>query len=153
MEHLVVVGNGMVGHHFIAHLISQQGHLNYRITVIGEERYAAYDRVQLSSLFSGNSHDSLMLGDEEWYKKYGVELVLGSRVTDIDKRAKRITLDGEDILATTIWYWQRARIHLCRQLRVKTETMYSFIAHWTTSPRFAKRVKVRKQGRLLVVVY
>ena len=98
MEHLVVVGNGMVGHHFIAHLISQQGHLNYRITVIGEERYAAYDRVQLSSLFSGNSHDSLMLGDEEWYKKYGVELVLGSRVTDIDKQAKRITLDGEDIL-------------------------------------------------------
>jgi nitrite reductase (NADH) large subunit len=98
MEHLVVVGNGMVGHHFIAHLISQQGHLNYRITVIGEERYAAYDRVQLSSLFAGNSHDSLMLGDEEWYKKYGVELVLGSRVTDIDKQAKRITLDGEDIL-------------------------------------------------------
>ncbi|MGR5178341.1 nitrite reductase large subunit NirB [Vibrio parahaemolyticus] len=98
MEHLVVVGNGMVGHHFIAHLISQQGHLNFRITVIGEERYAAYDRVQLSSLFSGNSHDSLMLGDEEWYKKYGVELVLGSRVTDIDKQAKRITLDGEDIL-------------------------------------------------------
>ncbi|MBY6197970.1 nitrite reductase large subunit NirB [Vibrio hangzhouensis] len=98
MEHLVVVGNGMVGHHFIAHLISQQGHLNYRITVIGEERYAAYDRVQLSSLFSGNSHDSLMLGDEEWYRKYGVELVLGSRVTDIDKQAKRITLDGEDIL-------------------------------------------------------
>lgn len=98
MEHLVVVGNGMVGHHFIAHLISLHGHLNYRITVIGEERYAAYDRVQLSSLFSGNSHDSLMLGDEEWYKKYGVELVLGSRVTDIDKQAKRITLDGEDIL-------------------------------------------------------
>jgi nitrite reductase (NADH) large subunit len=98
MEHIVVVGNGMVGHHFIAHLISLQGHLNYRITVIGEERYAAYDRVQLSSLFSGNSHDSLMLGDEEWYKKYGVELVLGSRVTSVDKQSKRITLDDEDIL-------------------------------------------------------
>ncbi|GAL25879.1 nitrite reductase [NAD(P)H] large subunit [Vibrio variabilis] len=153
MEHLVVVGNGMVGHHFIAHIISQQGHLNYRITVIGEERYAAYDRVQLSSLFSGNSHDSLMLGDEEWYKKYGVELVLGSRVTDIDKQAKRITLDGEDILGYDHLVLATAHIHLCHPLRVKTETMCSFIAHWTTFLRFAKRVKARKQGRSLVVVY
>ncbi|MEF1172512.1 hypothetical protein, partial [Vibrio sinaloensis] len=77
MEHIVVVGNGMVGHHLVAQLVERGAHLEKRITVIGEERFIAYDRVQLSSLFSGNSHQDLMLSSEEWYKMHGIELMLG----------------------------------------------------------------------------
>lgn len=98
MEHVVIVGNGMVGHHLVAQLVERGAHLEKKITVIGEERFIAYDRVQLSSLFSGKSHQDLMLSSEEWYQRHGIELVLGSQVTSIDKQAKRIVLDGEDIL-------------------------------------------------------
>ncbi|WP_333003958.1 nitrite reductase large subunit NirB [Vibrio coralliilyticus] len=98
MENVVIVGNGMVGHHFVAQLVERGAHLEKKITVIGEERFIAYDRVQLSSLFSGKSHQDLMLSSEEWYQRHGIELVLGSQVTAIDKQAKRIVLDGEDIL-------------------------------------------------------
>lgn len=98
MEHVVIVGNGMVGHHLVAQLVERGAHLEKKITVIGEERFIAYDRVQLSSLFSGKSHQDLMLSSEKWYQRHGIELVLGSQVTSIDKQAKRIVLDGEDIL-------------------------------------------------------
>ncbi|MGG5573259.1 nitrite reductase large subunit NirB [Vibrio diazotrophicus] len=98
MEHIVIVGNGMVGHHLVAKLVEQQAHLEKRITVIGEERFIAYDRVQLSSLFSGKSHEDLMLSSEEWYQKHGINLILGSEVTAIHRVQKSIILDGDDVL-------------------------------------------------------
>lgn len=98
MEHIVIVGNGMVGHHLVAKLVEQQAHLEKRITVIGEERFIAYDRVQLSSLFSGKSHEDLMLSSEEWYQKHGINLILGSEVTAINRVQKSIILDGDDVL-------------------------------------------------------
>ncbi|WP_042482179.1 nitrite reductase large subunit NirB [Vibrio diazotrophicus] len=98
MEHIVIVGNGMVGHHLVARLVEQQAHLEKRITVIGEERFIAYDRVQLSSLFSGKSHEDLMLSSEEWYQKHGINLILGSEVTAINRVQKSIILDGDDVL-------------------------------------------------------
>ncbi|MCV5990058.1 hypothetical protein OFO94_28765, partial [Escherichia coli] len=66
--------------------------------MIGAERFIAYDRVQLSSLFAGKSHDDLMLSNQEWYDMHGIQLVLGSQVTGIDREQKRILLDGEDVL-------------------------------------------------------
>lgn len=98
MEHIVIVGNGMVGHHLVAKLVEQQAHLEKLITVIGEERFIAYDRVQLSSLFSGKSHEDLMLSSEEWYQKHGINLILGSEVTAINRVQKSIILDGDDVL-------------------------------------------------------
>ncbi|WP_238133061.1 nitrite reductase large subunit NirB [Vibrio cincinnatiensis] len=98
MEHIVIVGNGMVGHHLVAQLVEKQAHLEKRITVIGEERFIAYDRVQLSSLFSGKSHDDLMLSSEEWYQKQGINLILGSQVTAINRGQKTLILDEEELM-------------------------------------------------------
>lgn len=98
MEHIVIVGNGMVGHHLVAQLVEKQAHLEKRITVIGEERFIAYDRVQLSSLFSGKSHDDLMLSSEEWYQKQGINLILGSQVTAINRGQKTLILDEEEFM-------------------------------------------------------
>ncbi|MDC5806144.1 nitrite reductase large subunit NirB [Vibrio europaeus] len=98
MEHVVIVGNGMVGHHLVAQLVERGAHLEKRITVIGEERFIAYDRVQLSSLFSGNSHQDLMLSSEEWYGKHGIELMLGSQVTKIERDNKRLVLDEDSVI-------------------------------------------------------
>ncbi len=44
---LVLVGHGMVGHHFLEQCVSRNLHQQYRIVVFGEERYPAYDRVHL----------------------------------------------------------------------------------------------------------
>ncbi|WP_281221904.1 nitrite reductase large subunit NirB [Photobacterium sanguinicancri] len=97
-EHLIIVGNGMVGHHLVQQLVEQGATNQFYITVIGEERYAAYDRVQLSSLFSGKDHSDLMLGDSQWYQDNNIELVLGSCVTHIDRSQQRVELDSEVIL-------------------------------------------------------
>ena len=48
---LVVVGHGMVGHHFLEDCVNRNLHQQYQIVVFGEERYAAYDRVHLSEYF------------------------------------------------------------------------------------------------------
>lgn len=98
MEHIVVVGNGMVGHHLVAQLVERSAHLEKRITVIGEERFIAYDRVQLSSMFAGKSHQDLMLSSEEWYHKHGIELLLGSQVSKIERQNKRLVLDGDTVI-------------------------------------------------------
>jgi nitrite reductase (NADH) large subunit len=52
---LVVVGHGMVGHHFLEDCVNRNLHQQYQIIVFGEERYAAYDRVHLSEYFGGRS--------------------------------------------------------------------------------------------------
>lgn len=98
MEHIVIVGNGMVGHHLVAQLVERSAHLEKRITVIGEERFIAYDRVQLSSLFAGSSHQDLMLSSEEWYQKHGIELLLGCQVSKIDRENKRLVIDGDTVV-------------------------------------------------------
>lgn len=58
---LVVVGHGMVGHHFLEDCVNRNLHQQYQIIVFGEERYAAYDRVHLSEYFGGRSAASLSL--------------------------------------------------------------------------------------------
>ena len=58
---LVVVGHGMVGHHFLEDCVNRNLHQQYQIVVFGEERYAAYDRVHLSEYFGGRSAASLSL--------------------------------------------------------------------------------------------
>ncbi|WP_159737060.1 nitrite reductase large subunit NirB [Vibrio atypicus] len=98
MEQIVIVGNGMVGHHLVTQLVEKGAHLEKRITVIGEERFIAYDRVQLSSVFSGKSRNDLMLSSEEWYAKHGIELILGCKVKKIDREEKRLLLDDKGVI-------------------------------------------------------
>ncbi|WP_391090520.1 nitrite reductase large subunit NirB [Vibrio sp. NH-UV-68] len=98
MQHIVIVGNGMVGHHLVAQLVERGAHLEKKITVVGEERFIAYDRVQLSSLFAGKSHQDLMLSSEEWYSRHGIELLLGSQVTKIDRANKHLILDEDSVI-------------------------------------------------------
>ena len=58
---VVVVGNGMVADRFVAELLEARDEAALSITVIGEERHPAYDRVALSSLFDGRTASDLHL--------------------------------------------------------------------------------------------
>ncbi|WNC68195.1 nitrite reductase large subunit NirB [Thalassotalea nanhaiensis] len=89
-QNIVVVGNGMVGHHFVEQL-SQNS--NYNITVLSAESRLAYDRVHLSEYFSGKTADDLALTTPEVYQQLGVNFYLDAKVTTIDKSRKVVTTE------------------------------------------------------------
>lgn len=94
---LVVVGHGMVGHHFLEDCVSRNLHLQYQIVVFGEERHAAYDRVHLSAYFDDRNADSLSLVEEDFFAKNGIELRLMQQVVDIDREARVVrTASGHE---------------------------------------------------------
>ncbi|PMR69465.1 NAD(P)/FAD-dependent oxidoreductase [Halomonas heilongjiangensis] len=93
-EHLVIVGNGMAGHRLVETLLKRDDR-PARITVIGEERVAAYNRILLSPLLAGDmTRDALTLREADWYTEQGVELILGERVATLDCEARRLTTDA-----------------------------------------------------------
>lgn len=95
-QNLIVIGNGMVGHHFLEQFVATPGARDYHIQVFGEEPLLAYDRVHLSEYFQDASHDDLALGTLEWYSERGIALNLGEQVVRIDRdNQKVITPQGE----------------------------------------------------------
>ncbi len=91
---LVVIGNGMVGHHFLEHLAEAGLADGFDVTVIGEEKNIAYDRVHMSEYFQGRSASQLALGTAEQYKAWGYELRLGVKATAINRENKTVTLSN-----------------------------------------------------------
>src|SRR5687768_11863165 len=82
---IVVVGNGMVGHKLIDLLIRRDAARRFRIVTFCEENTLAYDRVNLSSYFSGKTADELSLVQPGLYEENGVEVYVGDRVVTIDR--------------------------------------------------------------------
>ncbi|NES31068.1 nitrite reductase large subunit [Micromonospora terminaliae] len=82
---LVVVGNGMVGQRFVEALRARDQERRWRVTVLGEERRPAYDRVRLSAFFDGVSADELNLHTPD----DGVDLRLGEPALAVD-RVRRV---------------------------------------------------------------
>jgi nitrite reductase (NADH) large subunit len=91
MKRIIVVGNGMVGHHFIDQFIQQEKMGEVQITTFSEESRLAYDRVQLSAYFSGKTADDLMMTSPEYYDDNGVQYFVNDKVVGIDKDAKTVT--------------------------------------------------------------
>lgn len=98
---ILVVGNGMVGHYFMQELVKRHPDLaaaNLQVTVLGEEPRPAYDRVHLSSFFSGSSAEDLSLVEPGFYDRPGLELKLNARVSHIDRHQHTVTLADNSIL-------------------------------------------------------
>ena len=91
MKRIIVVGNGMVGHHFIDQFIQQHKLDEVQITTFSEEPRLAYDRVQLSAYFSGKTAADLMLTSNQYYDDNGVRYVINDKIIAIDKTAKMVT--------------------------------------------------------------
>jgi len=105
-ETLIIIGNGMVGHHCVEQLIERGALSQYQLHVYGEERQRAYDRVHLSEYFGGRDADSLAMCEADYYATHGVHLHLGVQVLEIDRERKEVvTSEGRQaydklILAT-----------------------------------------------------
>ncbi len=88
-QRVVVVGAGMVAHRFVESLLSRADDA-LTITLIGEENRRPYDRVALTSFFSGATSDDLTLSSSP-LEDPRVRLVLGDAVAKIDRKAHRVT--------------------------------------------------------------
>lgn len=89
---IVVVGNGMVGHHYVDQLVEQNVAAN--IAVIGGEPRPAYDRVHLSEYFAGKKPEELALTTREYYEEKGVDAHFGDPVASINREKKSVTTES-----------------------------------------------------------
>ncbi|RBP53452.1 nitrite reductase large subunit NirB [Arenicella xantha] len=89
---IVVVGNGMVGHHYVETLAASS--VDADICVIGGESRPAYDRVHLSEVFDGKKPSDLALTTRERYVELGVDAHFGDFVARIDRVGKKVVTEG-----------------------------------------------------------
>jgi len=87
---VVVVGNGMVGQRFLEHLVSRMSGVSPEVTVFCGEPRPAYDRVQLTSFFSGKSAADLSLVPAGFFEQHGIALRLGDKAVAIDRTRKLV---------------------------------------------------------------
>ncbi|MGW4272555.1 nitrite reductase large subunit NirB [Streptomyces seoulensis] len=88
---LVLVGHGMVGQRFLEALAERGLTGTHRVVVLCEEPRPAYDRVRLSSYFSGRTPDELSLTDAEFIDGHGIELHVGDPAAAVDRTARTVT--------------------------------------------------------------
>jgi nitrite reductase (NADH) large subunit len=86
---LVVIGNGMVGQRLLERLADATS--SFEITVLCEEPRAAYDRVQLTSFFSGKSANDLSLVPENFFERNDIAMRLNDKAVAIDRAARVVT--------------------------------------------------------------
>ncbi|MFD7228191.1 nitrite reductase large subunit NirB [Streptomyces sp. NPDC059881] len=88
---IVLVGHGMVGQHFLEALAERGVTARARVVVLCEEPRPAYDRVQLTSYFSGRTPDELSLVEDGFMARHGIELHLDDPAEHIDRAARTVT--------------------------------------------------------------
>lgn len=106
---IVVVGGGPAAYRLVEALTTR-GLGGRTVTVITEEPYAPYDRVNLALRWDPD-HD-LQLGDDSLWHAPGVELRTGERVVAIDRAAATVSTSGgavigydDLVLATGSYAW------------------------------------------------
>ncbi len=81
---LIVVGNGMVGHKLLEVLAERGATAEWDIVTFCEEPRLAYDRVGLSSFFSGATAEDLSLVAPGFFDQAGLRVHVGDAVASID---------------------------------------------------------------------
>lgn len=100
-QKIVVIGNGMVGHNFIEKLVASEGYADFEVHTFCEEPRVAYDRVYLSSYFSGKTAEDLSLVKPGFYEENGVKIYMNDKAVDIDLKAKTVTSEAGVTIAYT----------------------------------------------------
>ncbi|MCX5370082.1 nitrite reductase large subunit NirB [Streptomyces sp. NBC_00015] len=88
---IVLVGHGMVGQRFLEALAERGLTATHRVVVLCEEPRPAYDRVQLTSYFSGKTAEDLSMTDMRFIADHGIELYVGDPAETIDREARKVT--------------------------------------------------------------
>ena len=97
-QKIVVIGNGMVGHNFIEKLVAS-GKTEVSITTFCEEPRLAYDRVYLSSYFSGKTAEDLSLVKPGFYEENQIQVFLNDKAVAVDRVAKTVTSSKGEVVS------------------------------------------------------
>lgn len=99
MKHVIVAGYGMVAARFAEAVRERDPDgLRVRLTVVGAEPYAAYNRVLLSGALA-DPEIPIDLHEPGWGKANQVDVRTGTRVVSIDRAARTVRLDDGARLA------------------------------------------------------
>ncbi|MFJ6941060.1 nitrite reductase large subunit NirB [Streptomyces sp. NPDC101132] len=88
---IVLIGHGMVGQRYLEALAERGLTATHRVVVLCEEPRPAYDRVHLTSYFSGSSPEDLSLTPAGFMAEHGIELLLGDPAAAVDRAARTVT--------------------------------------------------------------
>jgi nitrite reductase (NADH) large subunit len=81
----------MAGARLVEEVLERGGAEQFRITVIGDEPHGNYNRIMLSPVLAGESHeDDIVLNSHDWYADNGVHLRAGIRAERLDTAAKTV---------------------------------------------------------------
>jgi nitrite reductase (NADH) large subunit len=95
---LVVIGGGMVARRLIDALRARDEADQWAVTLLCEEPRAPYDRVALTSYFTGRDPEDLALGGQEIWDDPLVTIRRGVAATGIDRDARTVaTSDGRTL--------------------------------------------------------
>ncbi|MBI5195641.1 MAG: NAD(P)/FAD-dependent oxidoreductase [Nitrospirae bacterium] len=91
----VIIGNGVAG--ITAAVSIRKIDSEGNITVITDEAYPFYSRIRLIDFLAGGADEkSLVLKQDDWYRKNNIILILNSQATDIDNQKKEVfTASGD----------------------------------------------------------
>lgn len=92
-ERLVVVGNGMVGAKTVEEILARDRG-RFQIVMFGDEPYGCYNRILLSNVLNGSQQArEAFTHPIEWYRRNGITLHAGVRVTELDRRRRLVRGD------------------------------------------------------------
>jgi nitrite reductase (NADH) large subunit len=81
---IVVIGNGMVGQRLVE-LLAAKLPAPLDVAILCEEPRPAYDRVHLTSFFSGKSAADLSLVEPDFFERRGIRISLADRALSIER--------------------------------------------------------------------
>ncbi|MEE9326546.1 MAG: FAD-dependent oxidoreductase, partial [Cocleimonas sp.] len=88
---LVVIGNGMVGHHFLVSLMASDIKNQYQVVTFCEESRAAYDRLHLTDYFTGKTADDLSMVEDGFFETNGITIHIGDKATEVNLQYKTVS--------------------------------------------------------------
>ncbi len=91
---LVVVGGGMVAHRLVEAMRDRDTENAWHVDVFAEESRPPYDRVALTTFFSGRDPEDLLLGTPDLWRGPGVRLHTNSPVREVDTEARVVHARG-----------------------------------------------------------
>ncbi|MCW7944412.1 nitrite reductase [Streptomyces hygroscopicus] len=95
MRTLMIAGYGMAGHRLAEEVLALDADEEWRIVILGEELYPAYDRVCLSGYLDGRSRADLMLPGRDFLQHPRAQLWLGCPAVGGDPASRTVrTADG-----------------------------------------------------------
>lgn len=101
MKHIIIIGNGMAGYKFcekfVAYLNETSTQEKFELSIFGEEKYLAYNRVNLSNYLTNEQVDDLIMAPAEWYESNHIRVHLNERIVDIRKEEKCIVSENGNI--------------------------------------------------------